>query len=47
MVWEIPPPVALMVMVRVPKVALLPAVIFIVDVPEPGAGIELGVKVIV
>jgi hypothetical protein len=43
----LPPPVAVMVMVRVPKAAFLPAVTFIVDVPVPGAAMELGLKLTV
>jgi hypothetical protein len=36
-----------MVMVREPVLALLPTLTVIVDVPEPGAAIELGLKVTV
>ena len=42
-----PPPVAVMVMVRVPWAAFLPVVIDIVDVPEPGAAMVEGLKVMV
>ena len=46
-VWVLPPPLPVMVIVRVPRVALLAAVTFIVDVPEPGAAMELGLKLMV
>ena len=42
-----PPPLAVMVMVCVPVLARLPTLTVIVDVPEPGAPIELGLKVTV
>ena len=41
-VWVTPPPVAVMVMVRFPSLAFLPARTVMVEVPEPGAAIELG-----
>jgi len=44
-VWVTPPPVAVMVMVRFPSLAFLPARTVMVEVPEPGAAIELGLKV--
>ncbi|HLW97151.1 MAG TPA: hypothetical protein VKR82_00785, partial [Candidatus Acidoferrales bacterium] len=40
-----PPPVPLMVMVRVPVLDLRPTLTVIVEVPEPGAAIELGPNV--
>ncbi|HUC30029.1 MAG TPA: hypothetical protein VMR80_10615 [Candidatus Acidoferrum sp.] len=46
-VWVTPPPVPVIVIVRVPVDALLPTVTVIVDVPEPGAAIELGLKLTV
>jgi hypothetical protein len=46
-VWVTPPPLPVIVIVRVPVVALLPTVTVIVDVPEPGAAIELGLKLTV
>ena len=42
-----PPPVAVMVIVRFPIEAFLPARMVIVDLPDPGAAMELGLKVIV
>ena len=42
-----PPPLAVMVMVWFPSVALLPTLTVIVEVPDPGAAIELGLKVTV
>lgn len=42
-----PPPVAVIVMVRFPTLEFLPTRTVIVDVPEPGAAIELGLKVTV
>jgi len=42
-----PPPLAVMVMVWFPSVARLPTLTVIVDVPEPGAAMLLGVKVTV
>jgi hypothetical protein len=42
-----PPPVAVIVIVRVPVAALDVVLIFIVEVPDPGAAIDVGVKVIV
>lgn len=42
-----PPPVAVMVMVRLPRLALRLAVTVIVEVPEPGAASELGLKLTV
>lgn len=46
-VWVMPPPVALMVMVWFPVVALLLALMVIVEVPLPGAAMEEGEKVTV
>jgi hypothetical protein len=46
-VWVMPPPVAVTVMVWLPTAALLPVVIVIVEPPEPGAAMELGEKVTV
>jgi hypothetical protein len=42
-----PPPLAVIVIVRVPSEAFLPTVTCIVDEPEPGLEIELGLKVTV
>ena len=42
-----PPPVAVIVIVRVPVAALDVVLTFIVEVPEPGAAIDVGVKVMV
>jgi hypothetical protein len=42
-----PPPEPVTVIVRVPVLARLPTVTVIVEVPEPGAAIELGLKLIV
>jgi hypothetical protein len=42
-----PPPVPVMVIVWFPVLARLPTVTVIVDVPEPGAAMELGLKVTV
>jgi hypothetical protein len=39
-----PAPVAFMVMVWFPSATPLPTVTFIVDFPEPGAGMVLGLK---
>jgi len=39
-----PPPLPVTVIVRVPVLACLFTVIFIVDDPEPGAAMELGLK---
>ena len=47
MVCVIPPPVAVMVIVRVPVVALDPTLTVIVELPLPGAATELGLKVTV
>jgi hypothetical protein len=44
-VWVLPPPVPVTVKVLVPLGAPSRTVIPIVDVPEPGAAIEAGVKV--
>jgi hypothetical protein len=41
------PPAPRIVMVCLPSAAFLPTVTFMVDEPEPGAAIELGVKVTV
>jgi hypothetical protein len=46
-VWVLPPPVPVMIMVWEPVVARLPTLTVIVDVPEPGAAMELGLKVTV
>ena len=43
----IPPPLPITVMGYIPGGVLTPTVIVIVDVPEPGAGIVLGLKVMV
>jgi hypothetical protein len=43
-VWVIPPPFAVIVMVRFPVRAVRPTFTVIVDVPDPGAAIELGLK---
>lgn len=43
-VWVIPPPFAVMVMVRLPVRAVRPTLTVIVDVPDPGAAIEAGLK---
>lgn len=42
-----PPPVPVTVIVRVPRVALLPTLIVIVDDPVPGAGIGFELKLTV
>lgn len=42
-----PPPLAVMVIVWFPSEALLPTLTVIVEVPDPGAAMELGVKVTV
>lgn len=42
-----PPPLAVIVIVRLPRVARDPTLTVIVEVPAPGAGIELWVKVTV
>ena len=44
-VWVMPPPVAVMVMVRVPREEYLPTVTFIVEEPDPGDAMVVGVKV--
>ena len=44
MVWVMPPPVALMVMVLFPVEALEPTLTVSVDVPLPGAAMEVGLK---
>ncbi len=44
-VCVMPPPVALIVIVRFPVDALEPTLTVIVDVPLPGAATELGLKV--
>jgi hypothetical protein len=46
-VCVIPPPVAVMVIVRFPVEALRPTLTVIVDVPDPGEAMELGLKVTV
>ena len=43
-VCVLPPPVPVMVMVWVPVLEPAPAVVFIVDVPKPGAAMVAGVK---
>lgn len=45
--WVIPPPVPVIVIGYVPAGALLATVIFISEVPDPGAAIELGEKLTV
>ena len=42
-----PPPVAVTVMVWVPRAEFLPTVTFMVEEPDPGAPIDAGVKVTV
>lgn len=42
--WETPPPLALTVIVEVPAAAVLAAVKVSVELPEPGAAIEVGLK---
>jgi hypothetical protein len=44
-VWVTPPPVAVMVMMCFPILARGPTWTVIVDLPEPGAAIELGLNV--
>ena len=44
-VCVLPPPVPVMVMVNVFSAAVVPTLTVIVDVPEPGAAIDLGLKV--
>ena len=44
-VWVRPPPVAVTVMVWVPRAAFLPAETVIVDEPDPGAAMGFGLKV--
>jgi hypothetical protein len=46
-VWVVPPPFAVTVMVCFPTLAFLPALTVMVDAPDPGAAIELGLKVTV
>lgn len=41
---EMPPPLALIVMVDVPAAAVLPAVNVRVELPEPGAAIDVGLN---
>jgi len=43
-VWEIPPPLAFTVIVDVPTVAVLLALKVSVELPEPGAAIDVGLK---
>ena len=43
----LPPPVPLMAMLRVPVLAREVVVTFIVDVPDPGAAMDVGVKLTV
>ena len=45
--WVLPPPIAVMIMMRFPIEAFFPTFTVIVDVPDPGAAMELGVKVTV
>ena len=45
--WETPPPLALIVTVEVPVVAVLLAVNVSVELPEPGAAIDAGLKLAV
>jgi hypothetical protein len=47
LVWVTPPPVAVTVTFEVPEMAVLPTVKVNVDVPPPGAAIELGLKLAV
>src|SRR5262249_12579443 len=42
--WETPPPLALIVTVEVPTVAVLLAVNVNVELPEPGAAIDAGLN---
>jgi hypothetical protein len=42
--WETPPPLALIVIVEVPAAAVLPAVNVNVELPEPGAAMEVGLN---
>ena len=42
--WEMPPPLALIVIVDVPAAAVLPAVKVKVELPEPGAAMEVGLN---
>ena len=42
--WETPPPLALIVMVDVPAAAVLLAVKVKVELPEPGAAIDVGLN---
>jgi hypothetical protein len=42
--WETPPPLALMVIVDVPAAAVLAAVNVSVELPEPGAAIDVGLN---
>ena len=46
-VCSAPPPLPVIVMVWFPSVALLPTLTVMVDFPEPGAAMELGLKVTV
>ena len=43
----LPPPVPVMVIVRLPTFAREPTLMVMVEEPEPGAAIELGLKVMV
>jgi hypothetical protein len=43
----LPPPVPVMVIVRLPTFAWEPTLMVMVEEPEPGAAIELGLKVMV
>ena len=42
--WETPPPLPLIVIVEVPAAAVLPAVNVRVELPEPGAAMDVGLK---
>jgi hypothetical protein len=46
-VWVMPPPVAVTVMVWVPRAEFLPTVTFMLEEPDPGAPIDAGLKVTV
>ena len=43
----LPPPVPVMVIVRLPTLAREPTLMVMVEEPEPGAAMELGLKVMV
>jgi len=44
-VWVMPPPVPVIVMLCLPSFAVLPTEIVMVEVPAPGAGMGFGLKV--